>query len=102
MGRRLPPAPPAPPSGFMWYYWKLVPIETVERHARTKMGNHDRLPRAKRDRNDGRHPHRPGPAIWQRGTVMTAEAGRTSRRLPRSFVDATRRHPLPGPARRRR
>ena len=53
MGRRLPPAPPAPPSGFMWFYWKLVPIETVQRHARTKMGNHDRLPRAKRDRNNG-------------------------------------------------
>jgi hypothetical protein len=52
MRRRLPSAPPAPPSGFMWYYWKLVPIASVERHARTKMGDHDRLPRAKRDRDN--------------------------------------------------
>ena len=37
----------------MWFYWKLVPIETVERHARAQMGNHDRLPRAKRDRDNG-------------------------------------------------
>jgi|tagenome__1003787_1003787.scaffolds.fasta_scaffold20965165_2 hypothetical protein len=51
MRRRLPP--PAPPPGFMWFYWELVPIETVERHARTRMGNHDRQPRAKRDRDNG-------------------------------------------------
>jgi hypothetical protein len=53
MGRRLPPAPPAPPPGFMWFYWKLVPIETVERHARTRMRNHDRQSPAKRDRDNG-------------------------------------------------
>jgi hypothetical protein len=37
----------------MWFNWKLVPIETVERHARTQMRNHDRQPRDKRDRDNG-------------------------------------------------
>jgi hypothetical protein len=49
MKRRLRPRPPDSPAGYVYFYWKLMPIEDVEAYARRKMGNHDRLPRKERD-----------------------------------------------------
>jgi hypothetical protein len=34
----------------MWWYWRLVPIEGVERYAKAKMDGFDRLPRLQRDK----------------------------------------------------
>ena len=48
--RRLLPKPALPPAGFMWWYWRLVPIEGVERYAKAKMDGFDRLPRLQRDK----------------------------------------------------
>jgi hypothetical protein len=47
--RRLAPKPPDPPEGMMWHYWKLVPIEEAEAHAKKIMRGFDRLPRERRD-----------------------------------------------------
>jgi hypothetical protein len=47
--RRLPPKPPEPPPGFMWFYWGLVPIAAVERHAKAQMRGFDQLSRDLRD-----------------------------------------------------
>jgi hypothetical protein len=33
----------------MWLYWRLVPIEDAEQHAKDIMGNFDELPRKQRD-----------------------------------------------------
>jgi hypothetical protein len=53
--RRPPPKPPDPPPGFMWFFWDLVPIISVEARARAVMGKHDTLPRRERDAaNEGR------------------------------------------------
>jgi hypothetical protein len=49
---RRQPKPPAPPPGYVWFYWDLVAISTVERCARERMGNHDNLPRRIRDQNN--------------------------------------------------
>ena len=35
--RQRPPRPPAPPPGYVWFYWRLMPIEEVERRARCKL-----------------------------------------------------------------
>ena len=51
--RHQPPPPPAPPPGYVWFYWRLMPIEEVERRARQRMGDHDNLPRATRDLANG-------------------------------------------------
>jgi hypothetical protein len=51
--RHRPPRPPAPPPGYVWFYWELVPMKMVERHARLRMGNHDNRPRARRDHDNG-------------------------------------------------
>jgi hypothetical protein len=53
--RRLPPKPPDPPQGMMWLYWRLVPIEDAEEHAKNIMGNFDELPRKQRDLLNYRH-----------------------------------------------
>jgi hypothetical protein len=34
----------------MWWYWRLVPIEEVERYAKAEMDGFDRLPRLQRDK----------------------------------------------------
>jgi hypothetical protein len=53
--RRLRPKPPDPPPGYVWFYWRLVPVEEVEKHARGRMARHDRLSRRERDAvNEGR------------------------------------------------
>ena len=51
--RRQPPPPPASPPGYVWFYWRLIPIEEVERRARQRMGGHDNRPRAARDQANG-------------------------------------------------
>jgi len=47
--RRLPPKPPEPPEGFMWLYWKLVPVKEAEKRAKEIMKGFDELPRKRRD-----------------------------------------------------
>jgi hypothetical protein len=39
----------------MWLYWRLVPIEDAEEHAKNIMGNFDELPRKQRDLLNYRH-----------------------------------------------
>ena len=51
--RRLLPKPPEPPEGYMWLYWELVPIEEAELRAKLVMRGFDKLPRKKRDSNQG-------------------------------------------------
>jgi hypothetical protein len=51
--RRLLPKPPSPPTGWMWWHGDLKKIRDVERHCRGLIGNHDKLPRAERDRANG-------------------------------------------------
>ena len=51
--RQRPPRPPAPPPGYVWFYWRLVPIAEVERRARRRMSGHDHRPRATRDQDNG-------------------------------------------------
>jgi hypothetical protein len=51
--RHQPPPPPAPPPGYVWFYWRLIPIEEVERRARQRMGDHDNRQRATRDQDNG-------------------------------------------------
>jgi len=48
--RRLLAKAALPPAGFMWWYWRLVPIEEVERYAKAEMDGFDRLPRLQRDK----------------------------------------------------
>jgi hypothetical protein len=48
--RRPLPKPPAPPEGYMWLYWRLVPIEEAEEHAKARMGGFDQLTRGQRDK----------------------------------------------------
>jgi hypothetical protein len=49
--KRLPPKPP--PPGWMYWHGELTTITDVERHAKSIIGNHDKLPRAQRDRANG-------------------------------------------------
>ena len=72
--RQQPPRPPAPPPGYVWFYWRLMPIEEVERRARQRMGGHDNRPRATRDQANG--DDITGPAR-RRGPEMKRSAPRT-------------------------
>jgi hypothetical protein len=58
--RRLLPNPPDPPPGHVWFYWRLVPVEEVERHACMRMAGHDSRSRRERDAaNEGREVKHP-------------------------------------------
>jgi hypothetical protein len=51
--KKLLPKPPEPPAGYMYFYWKLVPIEYAEEHAKARMKGFDRRPRHRRDEING-------------------------------------------------
>jgi hypothetical protein len=45
-----------PPLGFMWFFWKLVPIEEAEEQAKSVMRGFDKLPRKERDKQNYSEP----------------------------------------------